>query len=61
MDRVLLLLWGSYVLWAGFWDYIWIVRIGGFRFGRGDYGDDLVGGYGCVINGIVQPVIALMR
>ena len=54
MDLALLLSLGSYVLWAGFWDYIWIVQIGEFRFGRGGYGGDLVGDYGCVINGIMQ-------
>jgi hypothetical protein len=41
------------VLWGGFWDYILIVRNGGYRFGRGDYGEDLVGDYGCAINGFI--------
>ena len=54
MDLALQLLSGSYALWDGYWDYIWIVQIGRFLSGRGDYGDDLVGDFGCVINGRVE-------
>jgi hypothetical protein len=39
------------VLWGEYLDYILIVTIGESLCGKEDWGDDLGGDYGCVING----------